>query len=383
MSINLLKDKGVPPARQTFTWRDLAGAPMSKLDSDAFTRIRVLLMQSIESDAVHFSYACARTHRHMQGDLARIRRIEHHQRTLVGSLMPPDQTRPEMAIALEQAAVEVTARAAQSEPDPYQAQVYRFGVVEEVDHLYRFAALLDRAGGKDANAIVQSYTDIIPGRASARQHRHPDDDLRRSYSRSRAKLITKLSALTITALERQALEYYLTVGPMLADPAARQLYAEIASLEEQHVTQYTSLGDTAESWLEQWLLHEANEVITYFCCVQAESDSKVKKIWERFLDYELGHLRHVAELFKSIEGRDPAEILPQKLPDPSPFVSHRDFVRKTLRREAELSAKGEEFVPRADESEATKQYRKQLSSKGSPSERVAAGYVWQPGTELG
>jgi hypothetical protein len=37
---------------------------------------------------------------------------------------------------------------------------------------------------------------------------------------------------------------------------ARQLYAEIASIEEQHVTQYESIIDPDETWLEKWVLHD-------------------------------------------------------------------------------------------------------------------------------
>jgi hypothetical protein len=39
-------------------------------------------------------------------------------------------------------------------------------------------------------------------------------------------------------------------------------------------------------------------------------------------------------------------------------------------------------VDREQEHERTRAYRDQLNSAGSPSETVAAGYVWRPGTEL-
>jgi hypothetical protein len=39
-------------------------------------------------------------------------------------------------------------------------------------------------------------------------------------------------------------------------------------------------------------------------------------------------------------------------------------------------------VPKDQEGEASRQYRAQLNADGSPSEAVAAGYVWAPGTEL-
>jgi energy-converting hydrogenase Eha subunit E len=42
----------------------------------------------------------------------------------------------------------------------------------------------------------------------------------------------------------------MNIGPTFADPVARQLYAEIASVEEQHVTRYAALMDPGESYLE-------------------------------------------------------------------------------------------------------------------------------------
>ena len=51
---------------------------------------------------------------------------------------------------------------------------------------------MDRLEGKDANNILQSYTDILPGRPTAVEHRAPEDDLRRPYDRATAAPITKL-----------------------------------------------------------------------------------------------------------------------------------------------------------------------------------------------
>ena len=60
MALNFLQDKGVPLAKQRFTWKELVQRPYSKLDDDAFTRVRVILMNGIESEALRFSHACAR-----------------------------------------------------------------------------------------------------------------------------------------------------------------------------------------------------------------------------------------------------------------------------------------------------------------------------------
>jgi hypothetical protein len=382
MAISLFDTKGTPLADQRFTWKELVQNPISKLDDDAFTRVRVILMNGIEQQANRFQHMCSQMNGDLREPLANVRRIEHHQQTMINWLLSGDHSPIETTIGFEQVAIEVTAAVAQQEPDEYLAQVYRFGLLEDFDHMYRYAALLDRIEGKDANNILQSYTDIIPGRPTAEEHRHPTDDLREHYDRATAEPISKMNALTIMSGEYQTRDYYMTIGPTFADPVARQLYAEIASIEEQHVTQYGSIIDPNETWLEKWLLSEANEAYNYYSCMEAETNPRIKAIWERFLDYELGHLNLVMNLFKKYERRDPAEILPESLPDPIAYESQRVFVRETLEQEVNLRAASTQFVDKSEEREASLKYRAHLNSEGSPSEAVAAGYVWQPGTEL-
>jgi hypothetical protein len=157
--------------------------------------------------------------------LAQLRRVEQHQATTVNWLIGADHSPLETTIAYEQVAIDITAGVALREPDAYLAQVYRFGLVEDFDHMYRYSALLDRLEGKDANNILQSYTDILPGRPTVDEHRDPMDDLRDHYDRRTAAPLSKLHALTIMAAEQQTHNYYMNVGPLFSDPMARLLYA--------------------------------------------------------------------------------------------------------------------------------------------------------------
>jgi hypothetical protein len=287
----------------------------------------------------------------------------------------------ETTLGYEQVAIELTAAIAQAEPDPDLAQAHRFGLLEDFDHLYRFAALMDRMEGKDANNILQSYTDVVPGRPTVVEHRAPIDDVRKPYARAAADPLSKLHVLTLVGAENQVRDYDMNIGPMFADPLARQLYAEIASIEEQHVTHDESLQAPDESLLEKWLLHEANEVYNYYSCAEAESDPRLKQLWTQFCDYELGHLAFVKDLFQRIDGRDPAELLPTTMPSPIAYTSNRDFVRETLENEAAFRARGVDIGPFDDTPESVT-YRAQLNSRGSPSETVAQGYRYTQGTEL-
>lgn len=383
MSLDLLKDRGRPIAKQLTSWKNLVQEPVSKLDDDAFTKIRIILMNGQELEAINFSRCYARiADTDMRRILARLRRVEQQQATTINWLLPADLSPIETTIAYEQVAIEVTAAVAQVEPDPYLAQCYRFGLLEDFDHMYRYSALLDRIEGKDAQNILQGYTDILPGRPTFYHHRDPHDEVRTPYDRKTADPQSKLNALTIMAAEQQTWNYYMNIGPQFADPVARQLYAEIASVEEQHVTHYSSMMDPGQTWLEQWVLHEANEAYMYYSCVQQESNARVKAVWEQFLDYELGQLNEVVELFQKLEGRDAAEILPGKMPEPIAFKSQRAFVRDCVLREAGMSACGTEFVgDRGQESDATRAYRDIVHAGGDPSGAISRGYWWNPSGE--
>ena len=382
MAINLLTERGQALDRQQFSWKDLVRNPISKLDDDAFTRVRTILMNGVELDSLRIKQVMIRSNGTLRAPIAQLMRAEQHQATLVNWLIGADHSPVETTIGYEQTAIEVTASVAQLEDDPYLAQGYRYALLEDFDHLYRYSALLDRLEGKDANNITQGHTDIVPARPTHVHHRAPENDLLEPYARD-ASLATKLHALTLTGGEYQTHDYYMNIGPLFTDPLARQLYAEIASVESQHIVHYGSMINPDESPLEKLLLQEACEVWNYAGCVEQESNPRIKSIWERFLDYELGHLQAVIALFKEHEQRDPAEVLGDgALPERIAFKSHREYLRKVIEAESTMRKNGTQFVPEADEGESSVAYRQQMNRDGSPSETVSATYRWAPGTEL-
>lgn len=91
-------------------------------------------------------------------------------------------------------------------------------------------------------------------------------------------------------------------------------------------------------------MHELMEVYNYHGCVQQETNPRIRALWERFLDYEIGQLQAVMELFKQVERRDPLEVMGESLPDPIPFASQRDFVREVLTREVDFRAVGTAYT---------------------------------------
>ena len=57
-------------------------------------------------------------------------------------------------------------------------------------------------------------------------------------------------------------------------------------------------------------------------------------------------------------------------------------MREVLKNEVDLRANGLRIVPMDQESRASVAYRTRMNAQGSPTEMVAAGYVWSPGSEL-
>lgn len=88
----LLDMKGTPLDKQRFTWREMATRPISKLDDDATTRIRIILMNGIETEALRLKHIGARFHKELQPHLAHIRRVEHHQATAINWLISGDHS---------------------------------------------------------------------------------------------------------------------------------------------------------------------------------------------------------------------------------------------------------------------------------------------------
>jgi hypothetical protein len=380
--MNIFDTRGCDLAQQKFNWKDLVQKPISKLDDDAFTRVRIILMNGVELDSLRTKQVALRMNADARVALAQLMRVEQHQATMINWLLSADHSPLETTIAYEQVAIELTASVAEHEPNAYLAQGYRYALLEDFDHLYRYAAMLDRLEGKDASNITQGYTDIVSGRDTVFHHRAPEHDLLDHYHRN-AALITKLHAVTLTGAEYQTHDYYMNIGPVFADPLARQLYAEIASVEAQHITHYGSMLNPHETILEKLLIQEATEVFNYYGCMEQESNPRIKAIWERFLDYELGHLQMVATLFENAEKRDRGEVLGDgMLPQPIEFKDHRAFVRSVLENEEHMRKNGTQFVGHDDEGATSLDYRNTVNQNGSPSTTVSEGYVWSPGTEL-
>jgi hypothetical protein len=243
-------------------------------------------------------------------------------------------------------------------------------VLEDFDHLYRYANLYEMVEHRKAEKIVAGVTEVMPGRPTIAEHRHPVDNVREPYDSETVSPLSKLNALTILSAEQQVMIYYMNVGPQYMEPIARQLYQEISLIEQEHVTHYESLLDPGENWWERLVTHEYNECWLYYSFLQQESDPRVKAVWELHLQMELAHLRQACDLLRRFDGREPEQVVGDAgLPEPLTFEPNKEYLRHLLATQIDLTTLGAGYVREAHERFEAMQEQLNDSQK-PPSEQV-------------
>ncbi len=386
MTFNPLEEKGIPLEEQTRNWKELNVEPYQKDQVHPYSRTRGILMNGIEVEATIFSHQMHRNtlDADVRKQLAQVRRIEQQQQKVINWLIPGNESTIEVTLGYEQLATDLTAWLAQHEPDPYLKQVYDFALLEDFDHLYRYANLYELLEGKKAEEICDQLTEITPGRPTIFEHRHPQDEIRRPMTAPAADPQSVLNAMTIVAAEQQTMNFYMTIGNRYQEPIARATYQEIAQIEEQHVTHYGSMLDPAASWFENLVLHEWHECWTYWSMMEDEPDPRVKAIYELHLNMEIEHLRVACDLMRKIEKRDPESILPVRgYTAPLKLHSNKAYVRHVLATQVDLTSKDSDFVPVSTLPEGDRyfDYQRRVNGQWVPTEEVVRQNAEKNGRE--
>lgn len=375
MSFNALKEKGTPLEKQVRSWHEIAKKPFNKTLVDCYTRTRQILMNGIEVEAWNFKHNFARItdDQEVKEFLAVSKRIEDAQQTTVNWQTPSDQSILETTLGYEQVAVDLTAWLAQNEPDEYVKETFDFGLLEDFDHLYRYSQWAYLEHGISPNDIVQEQTDIILGRPTQNHHNCNIIRLRTPYDKAKTSPQTKVNIYTLISGEQQTHNYYAEHGMAYGNQCIRETYAEIKDVEEEHVTMYESLIDPTESLYEKLLLHEFMEVCNYYTCMTDETDERLKKIWEMFLDFEIGHLKIAAEIFQKRENRDAEEVIGTEIVIPCRFKSQKEYVKTILNTQIQKrlsSDKGYLDIKDLPEDWGSYPVQKAQNKDGSPTEAV-------------
>lgn len=326
----------------------LSSKSYDKEQTDPYTKLRIILMNGTEFEAINFSHRFSRmcSNNDIRRNLAAIRRSEAQQQKRIASLKPQNENILEHTIGYEHLAVDLTAELACKESNPYVKQALDFALLEDFDHLYRYADLLEMEQGVKAQRLVGEYAEIMPGRPTLAEHRHPYDSIKNHISSKESQLSTILNVMTITAAEQQTMNYYMNVGAFYdGSSLGRELYNEIAMIEEQHVSHYGSLLDTTATPLENLLMHEYCEAYLYYSCYQGEKDDRIKLMWEEFFEQELCHLNIARKLLEKYDKKEYRQVIPDgEFPSLLGFCSHKDYIRNLLNNTIDLTADREGYI---------------------------------------
>ena len=319
-----------------------------KAKTSPYTKTRIILLNGTEFESCWFMHQFARNcdNDEIKKELAVVRAQEQMQQKRLACLKPINESILETTIAYEQLAIDLTATLAQREKDKTVKKALDFALLEDFDHLYRFSNLLALDKKEDAAPLVGKFTEITPGRPTIAHHRYPKDNIKPHINAQKADLFTKLVASTITAAEQQTMNYYMNISQWYKNDLGRKLYAEIAMVEEEHVSQYESLKDPTCTWLEQWVMHEYLECYLYYSAMQEEKDAYIKSIFEDHFNMEVSHLNKAVELLKKHENTDYKKVIGTNgdFPEPLTLGTNKQYVREILERTVTLTGNREDYI---------------------------------------
>lgn len=387
--VNPFLEKNAIPVDKFVSVSEYSSKPYDKTKTSPFTKTRIILLNGAEFEQNWFLHQFNRNcnNNDLRREIALIRRHEQHQQKIISGLKPIDETDLETTIAYEQLAIDLTAILAKHTKDDRVKDALNFALLEDFDHLYRFANLLEIEQGIDANTLTGGYTEITPARPTIAEPRHPFDEINNHISAEIADPFTKLVVSIITAGEQQTMNYYMNIAGFHKSEIGRKLYSEIAMIEEQHVTEYGSLMDTTCSWLENWLMHEYTECYLYYSCYIDETDEYIKDIfYQRYLE-ECGHLQYVAKLLLKYEGKPWQAVYTcgGDFPELLHFESNIDYIRGVLAKTINYTrlADGYELVEKLPDKADYFKYQKMNIKKAEtlPSHLVIENHIKKFGTD--
>ena len=336
------------PVEDNFlSWHKMYPKSYDKKTVSRCTKVRVILMNGTEFESVWFLHQFARNTKDndLRRDLSLVRCQEQQQQKRISCLKPIDETVLEETIAYEQLAIELTAILAQNEENIEAKKALDFALLEDFDHLYRFANLLKMDYGIDSEGLVAHYTEIMPGRPTISEHRHPYDNVRRPSKNADINDYSKLVTSIITAAEQQTMNFYMNVAQIYKNDLGRRLFQEIGMIEEQHVTQYESLKDPTCNWFESWVMHEYTECYLYYSMAEQETCEYIKEIWQEHFEMEVSHLKLALKHLKKNTGKDIHDLInTEEFPMLLIFGENKHYIRSVIENTVYNTSYLEDYV---------------------------------------
>ena len=126
--MNPFNEQPIDLEKSYMNWREIYPKSYDKNNIDPYTKTRIILMNGAETEQVFFMHQFSRNcnNNEVRRKLAVIRRSSGQMQKLIQCLKPINENALEETITYEQLAVDLTARLAKCEPDPYVKQALDF-----------------------------------------------------------------------------------------------------------------------------------------------------------------------------------------------------------------------------------------------------------------
>ena len=195
---------------------------------------------------------------------------------------------------------------------------------EMTDELYRLSNLMMLLEKEQAQQVIASFEEILPGRPCIAAHRHPYDCVVSPLA-SESPLEALSPLLMLSALKVKQASWLAAAGK-IQDPLAKDLFAELSLLSDGQITLFSSLlpGGTP---LQQAYAFQYAEVYLYHSLGQDQENGSFRQFLMEQRDLEISHLQKLHRLIQEEE----SVFLPcPDLPLPLKLGPNKGYIRDMM-----------------------------------------------------
>jgi hypothetical protein len=294
-----LEHPGLSLDRHDRHWRELDARHGTLGDTDPDTAHRISTMQALQWATVAFdrslSQRCPDAQAHQW--VGRLGEQASERRHDLATRQPSADSALEKAIDAAQAAFDMVAWAARSEPATDRSLAYQQQAREDLERLRAYAELGARGGMRWADRFAAQVDQLRPATASSPSPLASAQDAVIAEHPESA-----LYDWAVRAAHSRAATYAADVEPPAAEPG--------------------QVGPSGHSDWERLVVHKSATCYLYYCFLQQETDPQVRALWELHLQMELAHLQAAGDLLRRYEDRDPHEVTGSGLPEPVAFAGY-------------------------------------------------------------
>ncbi len=352
------------------------------LPPDAYyARIMLLLLRTAEE-------ACLDAARQAQLDqpqaerrkaLAILERGALQRVLLLSSLASGDAEDQEQCLFWLSLWMEAGCALAQRMPDHPARRVIHFLLPEYLDALYRLANLYSLQTGKQAQALLGQYPEIMPGRPLSVCHRPPRDGV--SVPWQAAAWEDEMALTLLWQASKQARRACAQAACHMRDGLSLGLMQEIALITSQHETQLSCLLPSRTPLFRLVLCHYTAAFLYDSCGWDETLPGPVRSL---AMEEETQALRRLQCADDLLRQADPAAPPPPAFPPPLYLRSCKGYVRDALEGIGQTLA-GDRIVPSVASggSAEAARYRRALCPQEEllPSHRAVQAMIEKTGSD--